>query len=148
MQNLDVQKGRALVTDDFEIPSEVDEFWTKLRAKVIPGVKKQPAVTVEARLSEPPEIRRQIEQQARAELIKAGADEKATTVTVLSAYKQGYSWLYDVVRPALDGQGGRSDHDQVRRDRPAGRVEAAGHVRADALAARALSDRRDPRVAS
>jgi Zinc carboxypeptidase len=56
-------------------------------------------------LSEPPEIRRQIEQQARAELIKAGADEKATSVTVLSAYKQGYSWLYDVVRPALEGKG-------------------------------------------
>src|SRR6185503_16100605 len=45
-----------------------------------------------------------LEQQARAELIKAGADEKATTVTVLSAYKQGYSWLYDVVRPALSGK--------------------------------------------
>jgi len=56
-------------------------------------------------LSEPPEIRRQIEQQARAELIKAGADDKVTTVTVLSAYKQGYSWLYDVVRPALEGKG-------------------------------------------
>ena len=104
VQNLDVQKGRALITDDFEIPSEVDEFWTRLRAKVIPGLKKKPAVSVEARLSEPPEIRHQIERQARAELIKAGADEKATTVTVLSAYKQGYSWLYDVVRPALQGQ--------------------------------------------
>ncbi|HEX3646216.1 MAG TPA: M14 family metallopeptidase [Vicinamibacterales bacterium] len=104
VQNLDVRKGRTLINDDFEIPSEVDEFWTKLRAKVIPNLKKKPAVSVEARLSEPPEIRRQIEQQARAELIKSGADEKATTVTVLSAYKQGYSWLYDVVRPALEGK--------------------------------------------
>ena len=104
VQNLDVQKGRSLVSDDFEIPSEVDEFWTKLRARVVPGLKKKPAVVVEARLSEPPEMRRQIEQQARAELIKAGADDKATTVTVLSAYKQGYSWLYDVVRPALEGK--------------------------------------------
>src|SRR5262249_5415826 len=60
--------------------------------------------SLEARLSEPPEIRHQIEQQARADLIKAGADDKATTVTVLSAYKQGYSWLYDVVRPALTGK--------------------------------------------
>ena len=46
----------------------------------------------------------QIEQQARAELVKAGADERSTSVTVLSAYKQGYSWLYDVVRPALAGK--------------------------------------------
>jgi len=37
-------------------------------------------------------------------VIKAGADERSTSVTVLSAYKQGYSWLYDVVRPALEGQ--------------------------------------------
>jgi Zinc carboxypeptidase len=103
VQNLDVQKGRTLISDDFEIPSEVDEFWSKLRARVIPNLKKKPAVSVEARLSEPPEIRRQIEQQARAELIRAGADEKATTVSVLSAYKQGYSWLYDLVRPALEG---------------------------------------------
>src|SRR4051812_926018 len=101
VQNLDVQKGRTLIDDDFEISSEVDEFWSKLRTRVIPGLKKKTAVAIEARLSEPPELRRQIEQQARAELIKAGADEKGTTVTVLSAYKQGYSWLYDVVRPTL-----------------------------------------------
>ena len=104
LQNLDVQKGRVFVNDDYEITSEVDEFWTKLRTKVVPGVRKKPAVIVEARLSEPPEVRHQIELQARAELIKAGADDKATTVTVLSAYKQGYSWLYDVVRPALEGK--------------------------------------------
>ena len=104
VQNLDVQKGRSLINDDFAIPSEVDDFWVKLRTKVIPGLKKKPAVSVEARLSEPPELRQQIEEQARAELIKAGADERATSVTVLSAYKQGYSWLYDVVRPALAGK--------------------------------------------
>ncbi|HMF96978.1 MAG TPA: M14 family metallopeptidase [Vicinamibacterales bacterium] len=104
VQNLDVQKGRPLVNDEFEVPSEVDDFWTKFRTRVIPAVKKRAAVSVEARLSEPPEIRRQIEQQARAELLKAGADDKATAITVLSAYKQGYSWLYDVVRPALTGK--------------------------------------------
>jgi zinc carboxypeptidase len=110
VQNLDVQKGRALVTDEVDIPSEVDEFWTKLRKTVIPAMKpvkkKQPigAVNIEVRLSEPPEVRQQIERDARAELVKAGADEKTTTVTVLSAYKQGYSWLYDVVRPALAGK--------------------------------------------
>jgi hypothetical protein len=104
VQNLDVQKGRSLVNDDFEIASEVDEFWTRLRTQVIPAIKKRQAVAVDARLSEPPELRRQIEAQARAELIKAGADEKAATVSIISAYKQGYSWLYEVVRPALAGQ--------------------------------------------
>jgi len=105
VQDLDVQKGRPIVTDEFDIPSEVDDFWTRLRTRVVPAVgRKHPGVAIEARLSEPPEIRHRIEEQARAELIKAGADDKATTVTVLSAYKQGYSWLYDVVRPALAGK--------------------------------------------
>jgi hypothetical protein len=104
VQSLDVQEGRPLVSEDFEIPSEVDEFWTKLRTRVMPTLRKRPGVAVEARLSEPPEVRRQIEQQALAELVKAGADEKSSSVAVLSAYKQGYSWLYDVVRPALAGK--------------------------------------------
>jgi len=105
VQNLDVQKGRAIVDDEFDIPSEVEEFWTRLRRTVIPVVKKRQGVAIEARLSEPPELRKKIEQQARAELVNAGADERTTSVTVLSAYKQGYSWLYDVVRPALAGKG-------------------------------------------
>jgi hypothetical protein len=108
VQNLDVQKGRPIVTDEFDVASEVDEFWSKLRTKVIPAIvamkKKKPPVTIEARLSEPPAVRKQVEEQARAELIKAGAPDDATTVTVLSAYKQGYGWLYDIVRPALAGK--------------------------------------------
>ena len=44
VQNLDVQKGRSLVTDEFEIASEVDEFWTKFRTRVIPAVRKQQPV--------------------------------------------------------------------------------------------------------
>src|SRR5207237_5328264 len=95
VQNMDVQKGRVLVADDFDIPSEVDEFWTKLRTRVVPLLsrKRRSAVVVLARLSEPPELRRRIEEAARAELVKAGADERGTSVSILSAYKQGYSWL-------------------------------------------------------
>ncbi|HEY7289365.1 MAG TPA: M14 family zinc carboxypeptidase [Vicinamibacterales bacterium] len=104
VQNMDVQKGRAIIDDDFDVPSEVDDFWQKLRTRVIPAVKKRAAVAVEARLSEPPDVRQRIEEQARAELVKAGADERSLSVTVLSAYKQGYSWLYDVVRPAVSGK--------------------------------------------
>jgi hypothetical protein len=114
VQNLDVQKGRPIVTEDFDIPSEVDEFWTKLRTRVIPAIRKRQGVTIDARLSEPPEVRRSIEQQARAELVKAGADDKTTSVSVVSAYKQGYSWLYDVIRPAIAKDADRIDAITVR----------------------------------
>jgi len=103
VQNLDVQKARPLIDEQFEIPSEVDDFWTKFHKTVIPAVKKREVVRMEARLSEPPSVRRQLEAQAHAELVKAGAAD-TSTVVVLSAYKQGYSWLYDVVRPALTGK--------------------------------------------
>ena len=125
--------GASLVNDDFDIPSEVDEFWTKLRTKVIPSLKKKPAV-VDRSAAQRAAGGSQADRAAGARGAGQGRRrrEAARSVTVLSAYKQGYSWLYDVVRPALAGQGGRSDHDQVRRDRAAGGLDAAGHVRADA----------------
>ena len=104
IENRDVQKARTIFTDERDIPSEVDDFWRVFRTRVIPAVKKRRPVVVEARLSEPPEVRAAIQQSARAELIKAGASETGTSVTVLSAYKQGFSWLYDVIRPALTGK--------------------------------------------
>ncbi len=112
VENLDVQKAKPVVIDgkpaseEFEIPSEVDDFWKLLRAKVVPAVRKAKGkpVRVEARLSEAPELRARIAEEAKAELVRAGAPQDATEVVVLSAYKQGYSWLYDVVRPALSGK--------------------------------------------
>lgn len=102
--NRDVQGAKLIFTDEFDLPSEVDDFWQAFRARLIPAVKKNQPVVLEARLSEPPEIRAQIEREARAALIQAGAADNGTRVRVLSAYKQGYSWLYDVVRPALAGK--------------------------------------------
>ena len=111
IENLDVQKAKPLINDEFDIPSEVDEFWKKLRSEVMPAVKKNQQVIVEARLERAAGGARKIAQDAKAELVKAGAAEAETTVTVLSAYKQGYSWLYDVVRPALAGKPVDSHHD-------------------------------------
>jgi hypothetical protein len=48
------------------------------------------------------EIRRSIEKQIREELARKGV--RRPVVRVLSAYKQGYSWLDEVVRPALEGR--------------------------------------------
>ena len=104
IDNRDVQKAKQLINDEFDIPSEVDDFWKVFRSEVLPAVRKNQQVVVEARLSEPPELRARIAADAKAQLVKAGAAEAETKVTVLSAYKQGYSWLYDVVRPALAGK--------------------------------------------
>lgn len=104
VENLDVQKATPLIEEEVQIPSEVDEFWQVFRKEVLPKVRRNRPVTVEARLSEPPEIRERLAKEATEALLKAGAAPAGTSVVVLSAYKQGFSWLYDVVRPALAGK--------------------------------------------
>ena len=112
VENLDVQKAKPIVvngqpvTGDLDIASEVDEFWKTFRSKVLPAVKKsrKSPVKIEVRLSEPPEVRTVLDKQIRAELVAAGASDAAISVSVLSAYKQGYSWLIDSVMPRLAGK--------------------------------------------
>jgi hypothetical protein len=104
VDNLDVQHARTIIDEEFDIASEVDEFWSTFRADVLPRVQRGQPVTLTALLSEPPELRARIRRQVMDELTAAGANPESTSVTVLSAYKQGYSWLYDAVRPVLAGQ--------------------------------------------
>jgi hypothetical protein len=103
VESLDVQDARVLIDEQIDIASEVDEFWTQFRSRVLPMVRRGGRVTVQAGLSEPPEVRAEIEKRALGELIAAGAAAEGSSVRVLSAYKQGYSWLYDEVRPAIEG---------------------------------------------
>lgn len=109
IDNRDVQNATPItvngrpISEDVVIASEVDEFWQVFRSRVLPGVRRGQAVTVEARLSEPPAVRRRIEEEARAELLRRGA-VPGSTVRVLSAYKQGFSWMDEVVKPVLQGQ--------------------------------------------
>ena len=95
----DVQGAATIFEESFEVASEVDTFWNLFRERVLPRVQTGAPVALEVRLSEPPEVRQAIAERARRELTAAGASE--TEVWILSAYKQGYSWLYDVIRPKL-----------------------------------------------
>ena len=111
---------------------------------MLPAVKKRQPVMVEAGLSEPPEMRAQIEKRGAGRADQGRRGRRRHAVTVLSAYKQGYSWLYDVDAPRDCWQADREHHHPFRRDRAAARVEAAGDVLADAMAARDVSHRRSP----
>jgi hypothetical protein len=104
VDNRDVQQAKTIFDESFDIPSEVDDFWQQFRTRVLPAVQKNQPVTVEAGLSESPELRAQIAGEARAALVRAGAADSGTSVIVLCAYKQGYSWLYDAMRPAVAGK--------------------------------------------
>ena len=92
--------------DALQVPWEVDEFWAAFKSDVLPKVKTGSKVDLEARLSESPEIRRGIVEQARAQLAAAGA--AGPKVRVLSAYKQGYLWMTEQVIPELKGKNARA----------------------------------------
>lgn len=103
VDNRDVQNADTIFSSVVPIPSEVERFWEVFDGEVAPAARAGGVVEVNARLSEPPAVRRQLEEEATARLIAAGADE-GSRVTVLSAFKQGFSWLDESVRPRLEGE--------------------------------------------
>lgn len=105
IDNRDVQDaGTTIYEENVTLPSEVDRFWDLMRSRVLVAAANGSAIRIEARLSEPPEVRGRLEREATAALVEAGADPAQTEVVVLSAFKQGYSWLNDVIRPQLVGR--------------------------------------------
>ncbi|RPJ77401.1 MAG: hypothetical protein EHM24_00155 [Acidobacteria bacterium] len=111
-----VTDASTVFEEKVDLAWEVDEFWAKLRQEVVPKVKAGAKVEVEARLSEAPAIRAEIAQQAHAELVKAGASHPQ--VSVLSAYKQGYSWITERVIPELKGKNARGIRIKVAAHKP------------------------------
>ncbi len=61
-------------------------------------------VVLEARVSEGPQERQKLQAQLEGILTKAGASPQQVQIHVLSAYKQGYSWLMDEIAPELAGK--------------------------------------------
>lgn len=100
----DVENAAVIFDDAFQVPSEVDRFRTVLREQVLPRIGQDEPVLVEAQLSEPPEVRRALEDETLRRLVEAGADPGATRVQVLSAFKQGFSWLRESVGNRLAGE--------------------------------------------
>lgn len=104
LDDRDVQNAEEIFSDDFAVPSEVEEFWSIFDGELLSSVSRGDPVTVEVRLSEPAAVRARIAAEARRRLVEAGAAGKGTEVKVLSAYKQGFSWLTEVVQPQLQGR--------------------------------------------
>jgi hypothetical protein len=94
--------GDTIFAQTWDLPWEVDEVRDLLEAEVYTSVRSGAPAAVEVRVSEPPEIRQELEEEIRGELTSRGASE--VRVHVLSAYKQGYSWINDVLLPRLRGQ--------------------------------------------
>jgi len=101
VDNRDVQHASVIFEEEHVVEGEVARFRARIAEDLVPAVTPGASVVVRARLSEPPEIRRALESEVRAILIERGSDPDQTTVEILSAFKQGFSWLTDRVLPHL-----------------------------------------------
>jgi hypothetical protein len=93
--------GETILDQEWEIPWEGDTFWTMFREQVLPAMESGEKGRIELRLSEGPEQRARLARQVNDALAEQGVDTTDVVVDVLSAYKQGYSWLVDQVKPAV-----------------------------------------------
>lgn len=96
--------GKQIFTQEATLPWEVDTFWLDFRAQALPKLSASSKGIIEARLSESPAEREKIAAQIHREIVAKGVPAGAMIVRVLSAYKQGYSWLNDEILPQLKGK--------------------------------------------
>ena len=95
--------GDTIFQQNLDFPWEVDTFRDAFRSEALPRIGSGSRGRVLVRVSEPPEVRRALEVEIRTALDTRGASRDAFEVEVLSAYKQGFSWLNDSVLPRLRG---------------------------------------------
>ncbi|MGQ9619014.1 MAG: hypothetical protein ACUVUG_08670, partial [Candidatus Aminicenantia bacterium] len=89
---------------EMEIPYEVDEFWRIWNEEILTKLNPERRVKIDVLLSEPPEIRKSIKEKILVELGNRGFKRENLFIRILSAYKQGFSWIVDDVIPKLKGK--------------------------------------------
>lgn len=96
------KSGRKIYEKNYELPWEVDIFEQVLKEEVYPKLKKGDRLWVEGAVSEEAYIRERIVRQIGEAADAAGADLEGTQL--ICAYKQGYSWMDEIVIPAVKAQ--------------------------------------------
>lgn len=93
--------GKTIFEESVEFPWEVDRAWEMIETQLMTKVSSGDQLDLYLRLSESKEVRKALEERINGELEKQNVDGK---VSVLSAFKQGYSWLEEQVIPELRGK--------------------------------------------
>lgn len=90
--------GKTIFEESVEFPWEVDRAWQLIETQLLPNVSSGDQLDLYLRLSEPKEVRKALEERINQEFERLNVNG---SVSVLSAFKQGYSWLEEQVLPEL-----------------------------------------------
>lgn len=95
------KEKKKVYEKSYDIPWEVDVFKKVLNEKVICSLKPEDKVEIYGSLSEELDIRRKLADEIKAEINKTKA--MAVKTEILCSYKQGISWIDEVIIPQLEG---------------------------------------------
>jgi len=97
-------KGMKKVYEkEYDISWEVDDLYQLLEDKVYSRIKNGDRIVVEAALSEEVDVRNSVAKEIEARLLKHGAGK--VDMQIICSYKQGYSWIEEVLLPKLKQSG-------------------------------------------
>ncbi|MBR4879384.1 MAG: hypothetical protein IKU13_06080, partial [Clostridia bacterium] len=93
------KSGKKVFSLDFEYVWEKDEFIRIFKENILPQLKKGDSLILEGAISEEAEIRRDVCDEIA--LLCNEKDVHLENIQLICAYKQGFSWLDEVVLPQL-----------------------------------------------
>lgn len=93
------KSGRQVYEKVYEFPWEVEEFEALFDKRVTPKLSKGSRVRVAGALSEDKSVRTALAGRLRSTIEEKGADMEQAQI--ICAYKQGFSWIDEIVIPAV-----------------------------------------------
>ncbi len=98
LDDRNVENAAVIHEEEFAVPSEVEAYRSLVEERLMPAFERGDEVRVLALLSEPAGFRDRLREELARRIEERGA---AAEVTILSAYRQGYGWIEEVVLPRL-----------------------------------------------
>lgn len=102
---INYKEMKMVYEKEYDIQWEADRFCKILEEKIYSSIDPGDRVCILGALSEEKDVRDRISVQIAEELSKRGA--KKEDLQILCAYKQGYSWIEEVVLPKLLANGSK-----------------------------------------
>lgn len=93
------KSGKKIYEKNYDLPWEADIFEQVLRDEIYPKLKEGDTVRIEGALSEEASVRERISGRIIDEIERIKV--KAERIQLVCAYKQGFSWIDEVVVPAV-----------------------------------------------